>query len=114
VQDSPPPAPADPTGPTLGSVVEEGAAKPADPMNDEKLANSQSDRELKREYAKNLYKVMIGQVVVADCIFVGYAYFGRDWDVQPAVMQFWLGATVVQVVGIVAIITRSLFPGARD
>lgn len=61
-------------------------------------------------YAIGLFVVMAFQLWLADMIFVVYAWVGKDWDVDPGVMQAWLAATVIQVVGLVYAITRSLFP----
>jgi hypothetical protein len=34
--------------------------------------------------------------------------------VPPGVIEFWLAATVVQVVGVVAIVARHLFPSRNE
>lgn len=36
------------------------------------------------------------------------------WQVPTAAIQAWLAATVVQVIGIVLVITRSLFPHVSE
>jgi len=71
------------------------------------------DINLKREYARNLLRLMVAQVVLVNGIFVAYAWAGKGWNLESGVVQVWIGATVVQVVGITAIVTRSLFPN-RD
>jgi hypothetical protein len=53
------------------------------------------------------------QLFVADAIFVVFAWAGSGWDLTPGVMEVWLVATVVQVVGVAAVVTRHLFPN-RD
>ena len=53
--------------------------------------------------------VVGAQLVIADAAFIWYA-FARDWDIPPEVMIGWLSATVVQVVGVVLVIARHLFP----
>jgi hypothetical protein len=68
------------------------------------------DIELKRTYA---YALLIGlgiQLAIADAVFVLYAWKGAEWAVSASVMDVWLGATVVEVVGIVYVVTRYLFP----
>lgn len=50
------------------------------------------------------------QSLVADAVFVAFAWAGRRWDLPPGVIEVWLAATVVQIVGVVAIVTRHLFP----
>jgi len=52
-------------------------------------------------------------LLVADAVFVAIAWVGRSWDLTPGMTEVWLAATVIQVVGGVAIVTRHLFPG-RD
>jgi hypothetical protein len=43
-------------------------------------------------------------------VFVAFAWAGQDWHLSTAVIDVWLAATVVQVVGIVLVVTRNLFP----
>ena len=68
------------------------------------------DLELKRRYASGLLKLLIAQMVFANAIFLIYAWAGRDWDVPDAVMTAWLASTVVELIGVVAVVTRYLFP----
>jgi len=68
---------------------------------------------LKKTYAKWLLRAMAAQIFIADLIFVVYAWAGVHWKVEPSVMQAWLGATVIQIVSVVVVVTRYLFPN-RD
>ncbi|MDQ1700262.1 MAG: hypothetical protein QOG34_2125 [Frankiaceae bacterium] len=53
------------------------------------------------------------QLVVADGAFL--AYLAMAGDAMPAsVMSAWLGAVVVEVIGVVFVITRNLFPGDKE
>jgi hypothetical protein len=70
----------------------------------------EQDRQLKLSYATWLRRLLAGQLAVADIVFVVYAWVGRRWKLEPIVIDIWLGATVVQVVGIVLVVTRHLFP----
>src|SRR5438105_12031268 len=57
------------------------------------------DIELKRTYA---YALLIGlgvQLAIADAVFALYAWKGVHWAVSASVMDVWLGATVVEVIG---------------
>jgi hypothetical protein len=72
--------------------------------------DKEQDIELKRRYAHRLLWMMIGQLAVADAVFITYAWAGQGWDVTAGVMQVWLGATVVQVIGVVLVVVRYLFP----
>jgi hypothetical protein len=68
---------------------------------------------LRQKYADWILWLLGAQFVVADAVFVVFAWAGKSWDLPPGVIEVWLAATVVQVVGVVAIVTRHLFPG-RD
>jgi hypothetical protein len=70
----------------------------------------QQDIALKKTYARNLLRLMYGQVLVANVVFIVYAWAGKDWAIDPSVMHFWLTATVVQIIGVVYVVTRYLFP----
>jgi hypothetical protein len=54
-----------------------------------------------------------GQLFLANAIFVAFAWVGEHWELSTSVVQVWLAATVVQVVGVVFVVTRHLFPN-RD
>lgn len=53
---------------------------------------------------------MVAQLIAADTGFFLYAQWGKNWDVDSSIMHVWLGATVVEVIGIVLVVTRYLFP----
>jgi hypothetical protein len=52
------------------------------------------------------------QLVVANGTFIAIAWAGYNWHVSDSVMHVWLAATLIQIVGVVAIVVRSLFGGA--
>lgn len=70
----------------------------------------QQDIALKKKYANWLLGAVVFQLVVANGVFVAYAWVGKDWDLDAVVIDVWLAATLVQVIGVVAIVTRYLFP----
>ncbi len=70
----------------------------------------EQDIKLKRMYGRTLLTVMTVQLGVADLLFFLYAVFGLRWAIQTSVMQTWLAATVVEVIGIALVVTRYLFP----
>ncbi len=72
--------------------------------------NAKQDLELRETYAKWLLGILAIELVVVNVIFCLYAAKGRDWRLPDGVIQIWLAATVVQVVGIVTVVTRYLFP----
>lgn len=69
----------------------------------------QQDIDLKKKYADWLLGAVIGQLVLANAVFIAYAWAGKGWDLDAVVIDVWLAATLVQVVGVVAIVTRYLF-----
>jgi hypothetical protein len=69
--------------------------------------------DLRATYAKGLLLILAVMLVVVNVIFWKYAASGRHWNIPNAVVQIWLGATVIQVVGVVTVVTRYLFPN-RD
>lgn len=71
---------------------------------------AEQEHELRQRYAEWILWLLGAQFVIADAVFVAFAWAGQGWDLPPGVVEVWLAATVVQVVGVVAIVTRHLFP----
>src|SRR5437588_10711951 len=61
-------------------------------------------------YGWTLLAALVAQLMAADVVFVLYAAWGVHWRIPSAVMSAWLSATVVEVIGVVYVITKSLFP----
>jgi len=38
------------------------------------------ETELKRTYARSLLRLMFGQLIVANGVFIAYAWVGKDWN----------------------------------
>lgn len=68
------------------------------------------DIALKRRYATWLLWVLLAQLLVADVVFVVYAHVGHEWELSTTVIDSWLAATFLEVVGIVYVVTQHLFP----
>jgi hypothetical protein len=68
------------------------------------------DIKLKKKYANWLLWLITIQLVVADAVFVVYAREGKNWQLEPSVIQVWLIATLVELIGVALVITRYLFP----
>jgi cation transport ATPase len=66
--------------------------------------------ELKRFYGRWILVTMAVQLIVVNAVFLLYAALGYDWAPPAGVVQVWLAATFVQVVSVVVVIARSLFP----
>ena len=69
-----------------------------------------SDLHLRELYANVLLIALAAQLAVADAVFILYAWLGVDWNISQPIIGAWLGAAVVQVIGVVLVVTRSLFP----
>jgi hypothetical protein len=74
---------------------------------------AEQDYGLRQKYADWILWLLGAQFLIADAVFVAFAWAGRSWELPPGVIEVWLAATVVQVVGVVAVVTRHLFPN-RD
>jgi hypothetical protein len=74
---------------------------------------AEQEHGLRQSYADWIIRVLGAQLLVADVMFVALAWAGWNWELSSGVIEVWLAATVVQVVGVVAIVTRHLFP-SRD
>jgi Zn-dependent peptidase ImmA (M78 family) len=74
---------------------------------------AEQEHGLRQRYADWILWLLGAQFVVADAVFVAFAWAGSGWVLPSGVIEVWLAATVVQVVGVVAVVTRHLFP-ARD
>jgi hypothetical protein len=68
---------------------------------------------LKRFYGRSVLALMTLQLVVVNAGFLIYSWKGYDWKPPEGVVQVWLSATFVQIVSVVVVITKSLFPGRR-
>lgn len=54
--------------------------------------------------------ILGAELSFVNLMFLLYTAAGVHWRIPATTMQVWLGATVVQVVGIVYVVTRYLFP----
>ena len=74
-----------------------------------KRVYAKQEIELRRNYARGLLLILTVQIVVADVVFWVFAE-AEHWHLSDGVIQVWLAAAVVEVIGVVAIVTRNLFP----
>jgi hypothetical protein len=68
------------------------------------------DVQLKRRYAMWSLVLVAAQLLVADLVFVAYAWAGEGWELSAGVIEVWLAATLVELIGVALVITRYLFP----
>jgi len=99
---------------TSRDVVDKKSLLALASMDDLDLYERRLDIRLKETYASNAIKAVGVQLAIADGVFIFYAVKHGIGSVPGPVMETWLGATVVQVVGVVLVITRSLFPARTE
>jgi hypothetical protein len=111
---------ASPEGDRAFWLTETGLADPTPvnalpPSRKERLEGDDLEQliKLKRFYGRGILLLMGIQLVVVNTVFVVYAWSGYDWRPPDGVVQIWLTATFVQIVSVVVVITRSLFPGEK-
>ena len=75
---------------------------------------AEQEHGLRQSYADWILRILGAQFFIADVVFVAFAWAGRRWDLPPGVIEVWLAATVVQIIGVVAVVTRHLFPSRNE
>ena len=65
--------------------------------------------ELRRAYGDWTFKLLAGQLLVVNLLFALY-FFRRGLNPDPDVFKVFIASTFVEIVGIVLVVTRSLFP----
>lgn len=73
------------------------------------LKSTLDDIDLRKRYAKWLLITMGLELAAVNGIFIWYGS-AKNWDIPPRVIDLFLGATILQVFGVIAVITRYLFP----
>jgi hypothetical protein len=98
----------------IQQVLESGSARSAEPLPPHLRNLPQQGEhqllELKKEYARFIKRALTFELAISNTVFIAYAWAGKKWNLDPAVINVWLGATVVQVIGVVLVVTRHLFP----
>lgn len=74
-----------------------------------KLDHRRQVLKLRKRLARYAIRIVIAQLVMANLFFLIYLVANLV-DPNPAIMVAWLSATVVEVIGILWVIARSLFP----
>ncbi len=81
--------------------------RPVDPFNRDK---HKIDLRLQRVVGYGGVALMVAQLIVANWVFIKYANTIGWGKIPTGAIQVWLAATVAQVIGVVFIIARSVFP----
>jgi hypothetical protein len=97
----------------VDKIIEDVPQGPLNPEKAIKTANDNLRLVQRRRFANAAGVMAVLQVVCADAVFIAYASIGVNWKIPTPAILGWLAATVVQVIGVVLVITRSLFPTGR-
>jgi hypothetical protein len=97
-----------PTGPTGPAAVE-------DELERARKRNATTDSRLREVLGFGALFFAGAQLIVADVAFYKYGIHAH-WQIPTEAIVGWLGATVIQVIGIVLVIAKYLFPdgGPKD
>jgi hypothetical protein len=89
-------------------IADPGNTNRVDPLTREQIYDLQQDRALKKTYAKWFIGILIGQLVIMNLVFLAtgmdYLHF-EQWG-----LNLYMGGTLLEVFGIVLVITKNLFP----
>jgi hypothetical protein len=81
-----------------------------DSLEDKK---KKADLSLRKRVGNGALIVMVVQILIADVAFYIYG-FANAWEIPGGAMNAWLAATVIQVVSVVLVITKYLFPSGGE
>jgi len=71
----------------------------------------EENRGLRKRIANHVSLAVAIQVGIADVAFLVYGFW-NGWDVPGSTIVAWLSSTVVQVIAVGLVVTKSLFPSA--
>lgn len=69
----------------------------------------EENRKLRKRIADHTSLAVAIQVAIADVAFLIYGFW-NGWDIPGSTIIAWLSATVVQVIAVGLVVTKSLFP----
>ena len=72
----------------------------------------EDNRKLRKRIADHVSLAVAIQVGIADVAFLIYGFW-NGWDIPGSTIIAWLSSTVVQVIAVGLVVTKSLFPAAE-
>lgn len=78
------------------------------------VENQRFDHSLKKQFGRVILWLVIAQVALANVMIFAHFFFGAGKDVEASVMIAWISGTVVEAIGLMAIVTKYLFDAARN
>jgi hypothetical protein len=109
----------DDAGVSAGSVLAKADSppEPKDKLDQDRrkvvVDRAKADLKLSKVVGYGALSVMGVQVLIADAAFFFYG-FENHWKIPAAAIDAWLAAAVIQVIGVVLVITNYLFPAGRS
>lgn len=104
-------------GPSPGTSRSEALLQDAtpQPVSFEGLDRQKRENEvdLHRRIGNGALLLMVVQLFIADAAFYIYG-FKNDWHIPTAAITTWLAATVIQIIGVVLVIAKNLFPSISE
>jgi hypothetical protein len=103
---------------SAGSVLAraDSPPEPKDKLDQDRrkvvVDRAKADLKLSKVVGYGALSVMGVQVLIADAAFFFYG-FDNAWKIPAAAIDAWLAAAVIQVIGVVLVITNYLFPTGR-
>jgi hypothetical protein len=73
---------------------------------------AEENRKLRKRIADHVSIAIAIQVGIADIAFLIYGFW-NGWNIPGATVIAWLSATVVQVIAVGLVVTKSLFPSGE-
>jgi hypothetical protein len=73
----------------------------------------QNEVKLHSRVGNGALALMVAQLFIADTAFYIYG-FKNGWNIPTAAITTWLAATVIQIVGVVLVIAKNLFPAINE
>jgi hypothetical protein len=78
------------------------------PKVDIRSRSTQFTSPVSRVFGYVLLGALVLQIAVVGVVFVAYMV-KNDWRVEGTIMQVWLGAAVMQVIGLAGVVIKYLF-----
>ncbi|MGE5682720.1 MAG: hypothetical protein ACM34K_17770 [Bacillota bacterium] len=82
--------------------------EPQDPLVKQQVKDIKTNRELKRKYARYFVRILVGQLLIMNIVFILYGSKVLYYDGYS--LNLYMGGTLAEVFGVVLIITKHLFP----
>lgn len=77
----------------------------------QKIKDQEQDRELKKQYATWMRRILIGQLTLMNIIIILVGC--RLLNLDSLTLQIFMGGTLAEAFGVILVITKSLFPNSR-